>query len=87
MSTTTTTETPEAREIIDRALRLSAAERDLIARRLRDSVDAPNVFESADALRAELLRRIEAVENGSMKTYTREEAMAKIRQDREGRPS
>jgi len=88
MSTVATSETPEALDIIDRALKLSAAERDLIAQRLRDSVDPPpHPYESADALRAELQRRIEAVENGTMKTYTLEEAMAKIRQDREGRPS
>ena len=98
----TTTTTAEAEAIIDQALKLSATERELIARRLLDSVEVPpntyrrlldsvevppNTYESADALRAELQRRIEAVESGAMKTYTHEEAMAKIRQDREGRPS
>lgn len=79
MSTTTTT--AEAGEILDRALKLSAAERERIAHRLLDSVyPPPNTYESADALRAELQRRIEAVENGTMKTYTLEETMAYLRQ-------
>ena len=73
MSATTT---PEADEILDRAMKLSAAEREAIARRLLDSVyPPPNTYESADALRAELQRRIEAVENGTMKTYTLEETL------------
>ena len=77
----TTAETPEVLDVLDRVLKLSAAERDLIASRLRDSVEAPpNTFESAEALRAELLRRIEAVENGTMKPYTLEETMAYLRQ-------
>jgi putative addiction module component (TIGR02574 family) len=83
MSATTT---PEARELIDRALKLSEAERETIALRLLESIDAPpNSFESKEALRAELQRRIEAIERGEMKTYTLEEAMAHIRKAREGR--
>ncbi len=81
MSTITTPETSEVRDVLDRALKLSVAERELIAHRLLDSVHPPpNTFESEDALRAELLRRIKAVENGTMKTYTLEETMAYLRQ-------
>ncbi len=72
---------PEADEILDRAMKLSAVEREAIARRLLDSVyPPPNTFDSKEALQAELQRRIEAVENGTMKTYTLEEAMAYLRQ-------
>lgn len=75
------TTTPEAEAIIDRALKLSAAEREVIACRLRDSLELPpNTFESPEALKAELKRRIEAYERGEMKTYTLEETMAYLRQ-------
>lgn len=88
MSTATTTETPEAREIIDRALKLSAVERAVIGRVLLDSVyPPPNTYESADALRAELVRRVEDVESGRVKALTHEEAMAQIRKAREERTS
>ncbi|QJW96099.1 addiction module protein [Frigoriglobus tundricola] len=77
---TTTTETPEVRDVLDRALKLSVAERELIARRLRDSIDAPPTDADWDYWKAEIKRRIEAVENGTMKTYTLEETMAYLRQ-------
>jgi putative addiction module component (TIGR02574 family) len=83
-----TTTTSQAGEILERALQLSVAEREFIALRLLDSIEPPpNTFESKEALQAELKRRIEAVENGTMKTYTLEEAMAKIRSAREERES
>ncbi len=86
MSTTTTT--AEAGEILDRALKLSAVEREAIAHRLLDSVyPPPNTYESADALRAELVRRVEDVESGRVKALTHEEAMAQIRKAREERTS
>ncbi len=76
--------TPEAEAIIDQALKLSTPEREFLALRLLDSVyPPPNTFESPEALRAELKRRIEAHERGEMKAYTLEEAMAKIRKARE----
>ena len=72
----TTTTTTEAQDVLDRALKLPAAEREQIALRLRESIDPPpNVYESEDALRAELLCRIEAFERGEMKTYTLEETL------------
>ena len=84
MPTTTTT---EAQDVLDRALKLSAAERELIARRLIDSIDAPPSDADWEYWKAEIKRRIEDVESGRVKALTHEEAMAKIRQDREGRPS
>ena len=80
--------TPEADEIVERAMKLSEAEREAIALRLLDSIEPPpNAYESPDALRAELLRRVEAFERGEAKGYTHEEAMAKIRKAREDRES
>ncbi|MDY3558835.1 addiction module protein [Gemmata sp. JC673] len=88
MNTTATPATPEARDVLDRALKLSAPEREVIARRLMDSVaPPPGVYESEDALRAELLRRIEDIESGRVKALTYEEAMAAIRKAREDRTS
>lgn len=78
--------TPKARGIVDQAMELSAAEREAIALRLWESIGPPpNSYESPEALRAELQRRIEAIERGEMKTYTAEEAMAIIRKAREER--
>jgi putative addiction module component (TIGR02574 family) len=80
--------TPAAGAVVESALKLSAAERRAIAERLLESVDLPpNAYESPEALRAELLRRIEAYDRGEMKAYTLEEAMAKIRTAREDRES
>ncbi|QEG25523.1 Putative addiction module component [Gemmata obscuriglobus] len=80
MNTTATPATPEARDVLDRALKLSAPEREVIARRLMDSVaPPPGVYESEDALRAELLRRIEDIESGRVKPITPEEMFANVR--------
>lgn len=77
---TTATETPEVRDVLDRAMKLSAPEREVIARRLMDSIDPPpNVYESEDALRAELLRRVEDVESGRVKPITPDEMFANVR--------
>jgi putative addiction module component (TIGR02574 family) len=85
MSATTT---PEARELIDRALQLSSVEREAIALRLLDSIDPPpNAFESKEAFRTELQRRIEAIQNGTMKSYSIEETMAYLRQESSERRS
>jgi putative addiction module component (TIGR02574 family) len=81
MPATTTPETPEVRAVLDQAMKLSATERAVIGRVLLDSVyPPPNTYESADALRAELQRRIEDVESGKVKTHTLEETMAYLRQ-------
>ena len=81
MSASITPETPEAREIIDRALKLSPPERETIARVLLESVFPPDDPEEAKkAWRAELQRRMDAIDNGTMKTYSIEETMAYLRQ-------
>lgn len=80
--------TPAAGAVVESAMKLSVAERRAIAERLLESVDLPpNAYDSPEALRAELQRRIEAYDRGEMKGYTREEAMAKIRKAREDRES
>jgi putative addiction module component (TIGR02574 family) len=91
MTTATATEpatTPEVTAIIERALSLTEAERRVIVSRLLASIPTPpNTYDSPEALRAELLRRVEAYDRGEMKGYTHEEAMAKIRKAREDRDS
>ncbi|MBY0512326.1 MAG: hypothetical protein K2P78_00255 [Gemmataceae bacterium] len=86
---TTTPESPEAleaRELIERALTLPPAIRERVGLELLWSVDPPPNSDADWAYwKAELVRRSEAVENGTMKTYTIEEAMAKIRKEREDR--
>jgi putative addiction module component (TIGR02574 family) len=79
------TMTPEADAVLETALKLSAAEREAIALRLLDSIDAPNSFDSPEALRAELQRRIEDIESGRVKALSPEEATAAVRKAREER--
>jgi len=77
MSATTTS---AVREIIDRALQLSPADREQIANELLDSVFPPEDPEVVKkAWRAELQRRIDAIDNGTMKTYRLAETMAYLR--------
>ncbi|HEY1189304.1 MAG TPA: addiction module protein [Gemmata sp.] len=77
---TTVAETPEMREVLDRALKLSAAEREVIGQRLLDSVNPPpNTFDSPEALRAELQRRIEEIESGRVQPITPDEMFANVR--------
>ena len=74
-----TTTTTEVQDVLDRALKLPAAERERIALRLLDSIDPPNTFGSADALRAELQRRIEDIESGRVKPLTPEEMFDSVK--------
>lgn len=84
MSASTTPETPEAqeaRELVERAMKLSAPIREKIANELLDSVYPPEDPEEVKkAWRAELQRRVDAIQNGTMKTYSIEETMAYLRQ-------
>ncbi|HVL13778.1 MAG TPA: addiction module protein [Gemmata sp.] len=81
MSATTTPETPEARDIIERALQLPPVERERIAHQLLDSVYPPDDPEEVKrAWRAELQHRMDAIRDGTMKTYSVEETMAYLRQ-------
>jgi putative addiction module component (TIGR02574 family) len=82
MSATTTPGSDEARELIDRALKLPPADRERIAHELLDSVYPPEDPEEVKkAWRAELQRRVDAIQNGTMKTYSIEETMAYLRQE------
>jgi putative addiction module component (TIGR02574 family) len=88
--TPTETELREARELIDRAMRLSPIARESIAFELLDSLHGPSEDpeEVRKAWKAEIARRIEAVRNGTMKTYTLEETMEYLRKVvDEGRPA
>lgn len=75
--TLTESELRETREIVDRAMKLSRAARESVARELIETLDevSEDVERDKQAFREELARRIEAVKNGTMKTYTVEETM------------
>ena len=77
--TTATDETELTPELVERVLKLSPESRGRLLG-LLDPPPTPAWAADPDALRAELQRRIEAVENGTMKTYTIEETMAYLRQ-------
>jgi putative addiction module component (TIGR02574 family) len=72
-----TTTTPEADEIVARALKLSEAEREDIAMRLLESVTSPN---EVAATKAELQRRWDAIQRGETATCTAAEALAYARE-------
>lgn len=84
MSATTTPETPEnaeARDLVERALRLPPVVREQIAHQLLDSVYPPEDPEEVKkAWRAELQKRFDEIKNGTVKTYSIEETMAYLRQ-------
>ena len=84
---TPATTTPEAEAIIDQALKLSAAEREAIMLRVRDSLDVPDDPEAVkEATRVELQRRWDAIQRGEVPTYTAEEAISYAREQlRRGR--
>jgi putative addiction module component (TIGR02574 family) len=74
------TTTPDVDDVLDRALKLTAEQREWVALRLLDSVSPPpNAYDSPEALKAELERRIEDVESGRVKPLSREEVMAYLR--------
>ena len=78
MAMTATPESHEAREIIDRALKLSPEVRTSIAIELFESVEPPPGPSGDDRKywTAEIVRRIEAVTCGTMKAYTLDETMS-----------
>ena len=81
MTTTETPEAAEARELTERALRLPAPLREKLLLDVARSVNPPPGPSDADweYWKAEIARRIEAVENGSAKTVTPEELHANIK--------
>jgi hypothetical protein len=90
MATTTTPTTLESElppEIIERLQKLSPQSRDQLIVLLGGSPPIPGPPPVGDWAywKEEIKRRIEAVERGEEKTYALEEAMAKIRKDREDR--
>jgi len=96
MSTATVTEAaPETElttELVERAMKLSPENRERLIELLHAGppIPTPSPVGDWEYWKAEIKRRIEAVENGTMKTHTLEEAMAdirKAREDREGRKS
>lgn len=81
MSMSTTPETPDTEltsELIDRVMKLSPRSRERLMELLgaADPIPVPPPVGDAAHWKAEIARRIEAVKNGTMKTYTLEEAMA-----------
>lgn len=81
MSTAATTPEPAESELtpelIERVMRLSADGRAKLRVLLGEPV--PNSYDSPEAPRAELQRRVDAYDRGEIKGYTREEAMARVR--------
>lgn len=87
MPATTTPETELTPELLDRIRKLSPESRARLRALLGEEpvpppAPLPPVFESNEALWAEIARRVQAVERGEMKTYTAAEAMALIRKAR-----
>jgi len=69
-------------------MKLSETDRAIIGRVLLNSVyPPPNSDADWEYWKAEIKRRIEAVESGEMKALMHEEAMAKIRKARKERES
>ena len=75
---TATPESHEAREILDRELKLSPAVRASIAFELFESVEPPPGPSGDDReyWNAEIVRRIEAVKCGTMEAYTLDETLS-----------
>lgn len=65
-------------ELLQEALKLSAEERLALAKSLWDSVERPEDPEWRAAWAAEVARRLEGVEDGTMKTVPWAEARARI---------
>ncbi len=70
-----------ATEILEHALNLPANDRAEIAYSLLQSLppQPPVVYETEEQLAAELNRRLEAIENGTMATYPIEDSLRRAR--------
>jgi len=78
--TTASVETPEVRELLARAMRLSPAQRESIAFELLDSLEpAQDSDEVKKAWRAELARRIRDIEEGKVDLLDAKESIARLR--------
>ena len=82
MSATTTPENPEVRQLIERAMKLSAEERETIALELLESTESPSGISetNSDYWRGEIARRSAEVASGAVSPLTREEAEAQVRE-------
>ncbi|VTU02046.1 unnamed protein product [Gemmataceae bacterium] len=85
MSSATTTETPETEltpELIERVMRLSPESQARLRELLGEGPPVPELEPVGDWAywKAEIKRRIDAVENGTMKTYSLQETMEYLRQ-------
>jgi hypothetical protein len=92
MSTTTSPETPETEltpELIERLKQLSPESRDRLIVLLGGFPPIPALDPVGDweYWKAEIKRRVEAVEKGEVKAQTLEEAMAAVRKARQERES
>lgn len=89
-TTTTTPDAMEARDIVDRAMKLPPAAREGIAHHLLQSVEPPPGPPDSDReyWKVELQRRVESIENGTMKMYTLDETLAHMQQvlDEDSKP-
>ncbi len=77
MPTPATPETELTPDLIDRVRKLSPQSKDKLVGLLLDELEGPpdDPEEVRKAWKDEIARRIEAVRNGTMKTYTLEETM------------
>jgi len=75
-------EAHEAQEILERAMKLSPAARESLALDLFESVESPPGHSGDDRAywKVELVRRIEAVRNGTTAIYSFDETMAYLDQ-------
>ena len=86
MSTATATEAaPDTEltiELVERAMKLSPENRERLIELLHAGppIPTPSPVGDWEYWKAEIKRRIEAVENGTMKTYSIEETMEYLRQ-------
>lgn len=89
MAATTTPETELTPELVERVMKLSPENQAKLRALLSElpPIPPPPPVGDWEYWKAEIKRRIEAFDRGEMKGYTREEAMAKIRQAREDRES
>jgi putative addiction module component (TIGR02574 family) len=74
MAVSTSPELQEAREVVDRAMKLPPAVREGIALQIIQSLE-PTPTDADNDLRAEIARRLEAIKDGTMKMYSLEETM------------
>lgn len=80
MTPTTPAESPEVRELIDRAMKLSPADRVSIALELLDSVEASRPDSDQELWEAVIARRSAEATSGSVTLLTRDQAEAQVRE-------